>query len=345
MAKLNYTYDEMMADYPYVKPHVVMGEKLHGGFDANGKYISPRMQGRGPAIEAWSQDVLANGGELIDVSVKLLKRDNYPNHQQQKFLLNLGLGKTLWDSLSIAGEIEGRGKVLSDSDGPNFQDIIVEDVSNTAIGHLNKGLHHAHGRDEGGLDGSDIGAHDKMWYVVRDLLFGKNAYPIPTAPDNITRPEGMRLFPKLPEQHEAFLLIYMNILMVEVRAEKMFAFCCSLFRDPDLFKDRRAAAEEAAVLVERIRQDEASHVGYLRAVLSEMRLLTFKLNDGTTVKGSDMLDPVWKGMVDFHSTTVYDNSRKVTRESIIKQLMALPDGEALVRQLDALETPLAAAAE
>lgn len=336
MTKLSYTYEELMADFPFTKPHVVMGESLHGGFDAAGKYISPRMQVRGPAIEAWSKNVVANGGELIDVSVKLLKRENYPNHQQQKFLLNLGLGKTLWDSLSIVGDIEGRGKVLSNATGPDFQEIIVEDISNTAIGHLNKGLHHAHGRDEGGLDGSDIGAHDKMWYVVRDLLFGKSAYPLPIAPDNITRPEGMRLFPKLPEQHEAFLLIYMNILMVEVRAEKMFAFCCGLFRDPDLFKDHRAAAEEAAVLVERIRQDEASHVGYLRAILSEMRLLTFKLDDGSTIKGSDMLDPVWKGMVDFHSTTVYDNSRKLTRESIVKQLMALPDGEALARQLDAL---------
>ncbi len=345
MAKLNYSYEEIMSDYPYAKPHEVMGRKLHGGFDAAGNYISPRMQGRGPAIEAWSQNVLAQGGELIDVSVKLLKRENYPNHAQQKFLLGLGLGKTLWDSLSIVGEIEGRGKVLSNSDGPDFQKIIVEDISNTAIGHLNKGLHHAHGRDEGGLEGGDIGTHDQMWYVVRDLLFGANAYPIPKAPENITRPEGMRLFPKLPEQHEAFLLIYMNILMVEVRAEKMFAFCCNLFRDPDLFKDRRAAAEQAAVLVERIRQDEASHVGYLRAVLSEMRLVNFKLDDGTTVKGSDMLDPIWKGMVDFHSTTVYDNNRKQTRDSIVRQLMALPDGEALVRQLDALETPLAAAAE
>lgn len=345
MAKLNYTYEEMMADHPYAKPHVVMGEKLHGGFDADGKYLSPRMLGRGPAIEAWSQNVIDKGGELIDVSVKLLKRENYPNHAQQKFLLNHGLGRTLWNTLSITGEIEGRGKILSNATGPDFQQIIVEDISNTAIGHLNKGLHHAHGRDEGGLEGGDTGAHDKMWYVVRDMLFGKDAYPIPVAPDNITRPESFRIFPQLPEQHEAFLLIYMNVLMVEVRAEKMFAFSCNLLRDPELFKDRRGAAEEAAVLVERIRQDEAIHVGYLRAVLSEMRLLTFKLNNGATIKGSDMLDPIWKGMVNFHSTTVYDASRAQTRDSIVRQLMALPDGEALVRQLDSLETPLAAAAE
>lgn len=345
MAKLNYRYEEIMADHPYAKPHVVMGEKLHGGFDAQGNYISPRMLGRGPAVDAWSQNVLDKGGELLDASVKLLKRENYPNHAQQKFLLNHGLGRTLWNTLSITGEIEGRGKILSNASGPDFQEIIVEDLSETAIGHLNKGLHHAHGRDEGGLDGSDTGAHDKMWYVLRDLLFGKNAYPIPAAPENITRPESMRVFPKLPPQFEEFLLIYMNILMVEVRAEKMFAFCCELFRDPDLFRDRREAAEQAAVMVERIRQDEAIHVGYLRAVLSEMRLLTFKLNDGTTIKGSDMLDPVWKGMVTFHSTTVYDNNRKQTRESIVRQLLELPDGESLLRQFDALEAPVAAAAE
>ncbi|MFZ5914220.1 MAG: hypothetical protein ACOY17_08360 [Pseudomonadota bacterium] len=345
MAKLNYSYEEIMAEHPYAKPHVVMGEKLHGGFDAQGNYISPRMLGRGPAVEAWSQNVLDRGGELLDASVKLLKRENYPNHAQQKFLLNHGLGRTLWNTLSITGEIEGRGKILSNASGPDFQEIIVEDISDTAIGHLNKGLHHAHGRDEGGLDGSDIGAHDKMWYVVRDLLFGKNAYPVPAAPENITRPESLRVFPKLPQQFEEFLLIYMNILMVEVRAEKMFAFCCQLFRDPDLFKDRREVAEQAAVMVERIRQDEAIHVGYLRAVLSEMRLVTFRLNDGTTIKGSDMLDPVWKGMVEFHSTTVYDNNRNQTRDSIVRQLLELPDGEALLRQFDALEAPVAAAAE
>lgn len=345
MAKLNYSYEEIMAEHPYAKPHVVMGENLHGGFDAQGNYISPRMLGRGPAVEAWSRNVLDRGGEILDASVKLLKRENYPNHAQQKFLLNHGLGRTLWNTLSITGEIEGRGKILSNASGPDFQEIIVEDLSETAIGHLNKGLHHAHGRDEGGLDGSAIGAHDKMWYVVRDLLFGKNAYPIPAAPENITRPEALRVFPKLPQQFEEFLLIYMNILMVEVRAEKMFAFCCDLFRDPDLFKDRREIAEQAAVMVERIRQDEAIHVGYLQAVLSEMRLMTFRLNDGTTIKGSDMLDPVWKGMVEFHSTTVYDNNRKQTRDSIVRQLLELPDGEALLRQFDALEAPVAAAAE
>ncbi len=345
MAKLTYTYEELMAEFPYARPHIVMGENLHGGFDSAGSYISPRMQGRGPAIDAWSQNVAAQGGELIDVSVQLLKRENYPNHNQQKFLLGLGLGKTLWDTLSIVGELESRGKALSTITGPDFQEIIVEDIGSTAIGHLNKGLHHAHGRDEGGLDGCATGAHDRMWYVARDLLFGKNAYPKPVAPGTITRPEGGRLFPLLPELHEAFLLLYMNILMVEVRAEKMFGFCCGLFRDPELFRDRRAAAEQAAVMVERIRQDEASHVGYLSAVLSEMRLLTFKLNDGGTIRGRDMLDPVWEGMVGFHSTTVYDNGRRLTRENLAGQLMALPDGEALVRQLDALETPLAAAAE
>ena len=336
MPKLNYTYDEILSDHACAKPHNVAGVWLHGGFDNDGVYISPRMKGRGPAIAAWSQRVVDKGYELIDVSVKLLKRENYPNHAQQKFLLQHGIGKPLWDSLSIVGELEGRGKFLATLDGPDFQKIFVEDLSNTATGHLNKGLHHAHGYDEGGVDNTGIGAHDQMWYVARDLLFGKDAHPKPIAPDTLTRPESLRLFPGLTETVEAFLLLYMNLLMIEVRAEKFFAFCCDLFRDPDLFADRRAAAEEAARIVERIRQDEAGHVGYLRAVLSEMRMMTFRLNDGAAIKGSDLLDPVWKGMVEFHATTVYDYSRQQTRDSIVRQLMERPEGDTLVRGFDEL---------
>ncbi|HBA42313.1 MAG TPA: hypothetical protein DCZ07_04990 [Alphaproteobacteria bacterium] len=345
MAKNVYSYDEIMAEHDYAQPHEVMGKLLHGGFDAEGNYISPRMLHRGPAVAQWASNLEARGGKLIDASQKLLKRDNYPNHAQQKFLLQHGLGKTLWDSLTLTGIIEGRGKVFSDVVGPDFQEFFVEDISELAVGHLNKGLHHAHGRDEGGMDNSDIGAHDEMWFVVRDLLFGKDAFAIPTAPEEIGRPEMGRLFPQISKTLEEFLLIYMNILMVEVRAEKMFSFCCELFRDPEMFTDRRDIAEQAAQMVERIRQDETIHVGYLQAVLSEMRTLTFKTVDGGTISGSELLDPVWEGMVAYHSTTVYDTAREQTRASIVRQLEKLADSDQLIAEFDRLETPLAAAAE
>jgi len=61
---------------------------------------------------------------------------------------------------------------------PDFQNIVVEDISNTSLGHLNKGLLAAHGYDEGGQKALGIGGHDDMWFAVRDALFGKDAYPI-----------------------------------------------------------------------------------------------------------------------------------------------------------------------
>jgi hypothetical protein len=48
MARLTYSADEILADHPYAKPHVEAGYTLHGGFDAAGKYISPRTLNRWP---------------------------------------------------------------------------------------------------------------------------------------------------------------------------------------------------------------------------------------------------------------------------------------------------------
>jgi hypothetical protein len=74
-----------------------------------------------------------------------------------------------------------------------------------------------------------------------------------------------------------------------VRAESFFAHCCRLLRDPDLFADRRARAEQAAGIVERIRQDETIHVRYLQVFVSELRHLTFSGG----VKGASFIDPIW----------------------------------------------------
>src|SRR6478736_2183358 len=158
MAKLTYTRDEIMADADYAQPQIEAGYRLHGGFDSSGKYISPRTLNRWPAVEAWQAE--------------LLKRGPYPTVDQQKFLLGHGFGETLWNSLTITGVIEARGAMLAQAVAPNFQDIVVEDISATCLGHLNKGLLVAHGFDEGGTKDKGIGGHDDMWFAVRDALFG-----------------------------------------------------------------------------------------------------------------------------------------------------------------------------
>ena len=342
MAKLVYTAEEILADHPYASPHEEAGYRLHGGFDAGGKYISPRTLHRWPAIRAWSDALKARGGTLIDSSQQLMVRGNFPTATQQKFLLNLGLGQTLWVSLTVTGFIEARGKRLAEATAPEFQDIVVEDISETATGHLNKGLLRAHGLDEGGNPDAGEGGHDAMWFAVRDMLFGKDAYPIPNIPESLARPEIGRLMPQIPKEHEEWILLLMNVLMIEVRAENFFSFCTRVMRDPENFRDRREQAMHAAEIVDRIREDEASHVGYLTAVISELRSVTFKTADGGTMAGKDFIDPVWNGMVQWHTVANADFDRAETRDEIAKLLTAKPNGAELVRRFDALEQKEAA---
>jgi hypothetical protein len=342
MARLNYTSKEILADHPYAKPHEEAGYRLHGGFDAEGRYVSPRTLHRWPAIRAWEEALKGRGHDLVDSSQTLMARGNFPNTAQQNFLLSHGLGETLWNSLTVTGVIEARGKRLAEATAPDFQAIVVDDIRDTATGHLNKGLLRAHGLDEGGDDARGLGGHDSMWFAVRDLLFGKNAYPDPVIPENLSRPELGRLMPQIPKEHEEWILLLMNVLMIEVRAENFFSFCTTVMRDPVNFRDRREAALHAADIVDRIRQDEAPHVGYLTDVISELRSFTFKAVDGSTATGMAMIDPIWRGMVQWHAVSNFEHAREQSRVELVKRLEAQPNGRELVARFDALEQKRAA---
>ena len=342
MTKLSYSAEEILAHHPYAKLHSEAGYKLHGGFDADGKYVSPRTLNRWPAIKAWSEALKTRGHDVVDASQQLLLRESFPSTEQQKFLLELGLGQTLWDSLTITGMIEARGRQLAEAVAPDFQAIIVDDISQAAVGHLNKGLLMAHGLDEGGSPGSDEGGHDTMWFAARDMLFGKNAYPTPTIPQSLTRPEIGRLMSQIPKEYEDWILLLMNVLMIEVRAENFFAFCTDVMRDPDNFKDRREIALHAADLIDRIRQDEASHVGYLAVIVSELRSFTFKTSDRERISGAAMIDPVWRGMVHWHAVTDADYGREQAHAQLSDVLARRPDGRELLQRFDSLERKEAA---
>lgn len=342
MARLVYTREEIMAESDYAKPQVEAGYRLHGGFDSKGTYISPRTRHRWSAVNAWHAQVEARGFPLIDASTRLLKRSAYPSAQQQTFLLNHGMGETLWNALTITGVIEARGRALCDAEAPDFQKIIEEDISATTIGHLNKGLLFAHGLDEGGDKEHGQGGHDDMWFAVRDALFGKNAFALPEIPASIGRPEIGRLMPQIDKAYEDWMLLLMNVLMIEVRAEAFFSFCTSIMRSPENFRDRRPAAMHAAELVERIRTDEAIHVAYLQSFVSEMRSYTIKALDGSRIKGSQMIDPIWEGMIHWHSVTQADFGQAQAREAIAARIKKLSNGPALLSQFDALEQKVAA---
>ena len=67
---------------------------------------------------------------------------------------------------------------------------------------------------------SDIGGHDVMWFVARDLLWS-DAYP-PEAPVSIGREKTTRN--GTGAGGAALITFLMNLLMIEVRAERAFQF-------------------------------------------------------------------------------------------------------------------------
>ena len=113
-------------------------------------------------------------------------------------------------------------------------------------------------------------------------------------------------------------------------------------RDPRNCADRRDVAMHAADLVDRIRQDEAPHVGYLTVAVSELRSFMFKANNGQRIKGSTFIDPVWRGMVQWHSVTNVDWDRAQTRKEFEAMFRARPDCEALMRRFESVEQKEAA---
>jgi hypothetical protein len=341
-ARLRYSREELLESHAYAKPHEEAGYKLHGGFLADGSYCSPRTKVRWPAVKAWQAALRARGWPIIDADGELLKRGAYPNEAQQKLLLSDGFGRTMWNSLSITGIIEARGRSLCSMPAPDMQKLAVEDVADTALGHLGQGLLFAHGADEGGDPGAPgLGAHDAMWFAARDVVFGKDAYPIPVPPESIARPDEGRLMPDIAEPFENLIRMLMNVLMIEVRAESSFAFNIRVFRDPDNFRDRRAEADLAATLVERIRVDEAIHVAYLATTISELRSFTLRRAGGGTIPGAEVIDPVWAKMVDWHGREERLLAAKRTRQTLESQLIE-ERGEparALLARFDALADP------
>jgi len=337
--RLVYSEDELLREHDYAAPHVAAGFRLHGGFDAGGRYLSPRTLVRAPAVRAWQDRLRDEGHALLPADPSLLRAGPYPSFEQTRCLLRHGIDQGLWNSLTITGIIEARGRVLAAYRAPDFQPLVEEDLSARALGHLNKGLLRAHGADEGGEPERGIGGHDAMWFAIRDLVLGKDRHPIPDVPPRIAREdEAERLEPRLPLAHEQMITLLMNVLMIEVRAETVFALTERLLRDPSLFPTRRAEAEEAVILVNRIRQDEEIHVEYLRTVLSELRALTFR-SAGGRFSGAEVIDPMWRVLVHWHAV---ENPRRAHAEQqtlVRRRILAHPGGESILREFEALEPP------
>jgi hypothetical protein len=339
LGQLRYAQEDLLREHDGLTPHVVAGYRLHGGFDSQGRYHSPRAPGRWVAVKAWQDALARRGFPLLTADRSLLRAGPYPSYAQQKLLLRHGLGQTLWNSLTITGVIEARGSLLSQVTAPDFQSIAVEDVGETAVGHLNQGLLHAHGLDEGGDAAQGVGGHDAMWFAVRDLLFGSRRWPNPVIPSSIARPDEDRaLLPLLPRGHERMILLLMNVLLIEVRAENIFGFVEALVKDPELFSENREGAARALELIGRIREDERIHVAYLRTVLSELRSFSYRTKDGKFAKGAELLDPLWRSLVGWHTVENPRLARAQQRGILEKRILEHAEGVSILQEFQALES-------
>ena len=336
--QLIFDSSELLSEHEYAQPHEINGQKLHGGFGEDGAYISPRTKTRAVAVRNWTQALRDRGWDLLDADSDLLRGPRMPNVDQQRLLIRNGLGNLFWNILTITGKIEARGKFLADAPFPDLQEVIDEDISEMAIGHLNKGMLIAHGIDEGGKPEEGIGGHDAMWFIARDLVFGPNAYDDVDPPGSIARQEsGQRTMPELPLPIEAYLSFLMNLLLIEFRAEVGFAAAQNIMRTEGLFDVPTDRTELAAEVVERIRTDELIHVESLRLYLGELRSIHFKSESEGLVEGHKIIDRFWKNIVGWATGEQPKLAAKAAYEPIRDRILATGKGsEKLLSQFDNL---------
>jgi hypothetical protein len=270
-----YTTEELLATHPIAEPLVVAGVRCHGGFGEDGAYVSPRTRFRTGAIEAWQQHHTETfGTEILDVPLDTWP-EHYPNAAQAKYLLAEGVRDPLVATLTRIGTVEGFGAVIRTCNVDNIQQFVEEDVTGTALQHLDRGLLEAHARDEAGF--GDEAGHKQMWYATRDIAF---EHPLSADEEQSlierttlgraapgadpTRPGGID---DLDASLGALIERMTRILLIEFSAYRAFAWAEEVLADVGLV----AGDGEAARLVSYIRQDESPHVGYLRTALTELR--------------------------------------------------------------------------
>ncbi len=97
--------------------------------------------------------------------------------------------------------------------------------------------------------------------------------------------------------------------------------------------------------MERIRTDEAVHVGYLQVLISELRGFTWRTVGGGEASGAEILDPVWAKMIEWHGRTERELAARRTRAALERQIIAAKGeagGRGLLARLDAMDARAAA---
>jgi len=293
-----FTPAELLADEAIAEPLIAGGLRCHGGFDADGRYVSPRTKHRAPAIEAWQAQHRANfATDIIDVPLGTWP-EHCPNLAQARHLIASRVPEPLIATLTRIGTVEGFGANIRFLQPGDLQRHFDDSIHGTAVAHLGGGLFEAHGRDEAGWE-KEAG-HKDMWFAARDIAFES-----PTAKVDIDQMLARMGFGQgaaggpgtvaraLPEDIdtnlELIIGLMIRVLLIEVQAFHTFAWAEAWLSDPDLV----AGDGEAAQIVSYIRADETPHVGYLKTALTELRDRTWIGASGTRYAGAEMVGRLW----------------------------------------------------
>jgi hypothetical protein len=312
MARLTYSFDELMTEAPFEAPLIAGGVRCHGGYVA-GRYVSPRSAVRRGAIAAWRQQLRDAGQPLVHVPARYVP-PNYPNYPQARFLLQERIVEPVTRALTIISIVEGFGARIREVRVPDLATEIKESVEGTALAHLGGGLFEAHARDEAGH--RNEGGHKQMWEAARDLGLAKPHVPgdvLLRLMSGSMSGERTRLFPALSERMENMIVMMANVLVVETFAEDTFAWAQQLLGDAEI----SAEPEGAAHLIDCIARDEVPHVDYLTVALSELRARTLIGADGVTeFDGADVVDAIFRRQLRGMATARPRVARERMREEI-----------------------------
>jgi hypothetical protein len=349
--QLRWTESELLATDDLVEPVFAGGVRCHGGFDADGAYVSPRTKHRIPAIAAWQQSHReVFGTDILDAPIELWPAV-YPNVAQTKYLLREGVADPTIGALTRIGTVEGFGSMIRGVTVDGLQRHFAESIDGTALDHLQKGLFEAHARDEAGF-GEEAG-HDHMWFAARDIAF---EHPVsedmtqtmlirmgivpadgkPLTPEQIRRnAEAVRRFPDLDLSLEMMVRRMVSLLFIEVSAFHTFAWAEEVLSDTDLVAGDGAAAD----LVRHIRSDETPHVDYLRTALTEMRDRTFVGENGNLIPGTEVVGTLWDAALELSLGANRDNFVRTATAEVEHALAGNPRRDHLLEGFRALGDP------
>lgn len=334
-ARLEYSESELLANGEFSEPLIAGGVLCHGGFDADGKYCSPRVSHRKPAIAAWQQALLSTGHGLIEVSPELVP-PQYPSVEQAVLLCRNGLREPIVRALTVISVVEGFGAIIRDVKVPDLESLIVEPIQGTALSHLRGGLFEAHARDEAGW--GEEGGHKQMWEAARDLAFENPDIP----PDVLMRIMGgpgrgsrerKPLFPQIDATLERVLFTMSNVLIVEIFAEEVFRWGKAVLANSEI----SAEPERASAMVGYIQTDENPHVEYLRTALSEVASRTLRTEDGSTLPGRTVVDGILHALLSQITRERPTDQRNQAQENLAEVFQNATNPSALREEFESLE--------